>query len=51
MILIKKNPEPREWLEYRSTPGVDYQSIPELVDSLLEEQENELKESMCNDEN
>ena len=38
MILIKKNPEPRAWLEYRSTPGVDYQSIPELVDSLLEEQ-------------
>ena len=38
MILIKKNPEPRKWLEYRSTPGVDYQSIPELVDSLLEEQ-------------
>ena len=38
MIQIKKNPEPRKWLEYRSTPGVDYQSIPELVDSLLEEQ-------------
>ena len=38
MILIKKNPEPREWLEYRCTPGVDYQSFPELVDSLLEEQ-------------
>lgn len=38
MILIKKNSEPREWLKYRNTPGVDYQSIPELVDSLLEEQ-------------
>jgi uncharacterized protein (TIGR02646 family) len=38
MILIKKDSEPREWKEYRNTPGVDYQSIPELVDSLLEEQ-------------
>lgn len=38
MILIQKKSEPKEWLEYRSTPGVDYQSIPELVDSLLEEQ-------------
>ena len=38
MILIKKNKEPKEWTEYRSTPGVDYQAIPELVDSLLEEQ-------------
>ena len=33
MILIKKNPEPREWLKYRSPSGVDYPSIPELVDS------------------
>lgn len=38
MILIQKKSEPKEWVEYRSTPGVDYQSIPELVDSLLEEQ-------------
>lgn len=38
MILIQKKLEPKEWQEYRNTPGVDYQSIPELVDSLLEEQ-------------
>ena len=38
MILIHKKPEPKEWQKYKSTPGVDYQSIPELVNSLLEEQ-------------
>lgn len=38
MILILKKSEPKKWQEYRCTPGVDYQSIPELVDSLLEEQ-------------
>lgn len=38
MILIKKNKEPKEWEEYRNTPGVDYQSKPALVDSLLDEQ-------------
>lgn len=38
MILIKKNKEPKEWAQYRCTSGVDYQSIPELVDSLLKEQ-------------
>ena len=38
MILIKKRKEPKEWTRYRSTPGVDYQAIPELVDSLLKEQ-------------
>lgn len=38
MILINKNKEPKEWTEYRATPGVDYQAIPELVDSLLKEQ-------------
>lgn len=38
MILIKKNKEPKEWTEYRNTPGVDYQAIPELVQSLLKEQ-------------
>jgi len=38
MILIKKKSEPKEWTKYRNTPGVDYHSIPELVDSLLEEQ-------------
>lgn len=38
MILITKNKEPKEWTEYRNTPGVDYQAIPELVQSLLKEQ-------------
>lgn len=38
MIQIKKNEEPREWVKYRNTPGADYQSIPELVESLLKEQ-------------
>lgn len=38
MIKIAKNKEPKEWTEYRNTPGVDYQSIPELVESLLKEQ-------------
>lgn len=38
MIQIKKNEEPKAWVEYRNTPGVDYQSIPELVESLLKEQ-------------
>lgn len=38
MILITKNKEPKEWSEYRNTPGVDYQAIPELVQSLLKEQ-------------
>mgnify|MGYP006975028538 CR=1 FL=1 len=35
MILITKNKEPKEWTEYRNTPGVDYQAIPELVQSLI----------------
>lgn len=38
MILITKNKEPKEWTEYQNTPGVDYQAIPELVQSLLKEQ-------------
>jgi len=38
MIKINKQAEPNKWVEYRNTPGVDYQSIPELVESLLEEQ-------------
>lgn len=38
MILIKKNNEPKEWVEYRNTPGVNYHAIPELVESLLKEQ-------------
>lgn len=38
MIKITKDKEPKAWTEYRTTPGTDYQSIPELVDSLLKEQ-------------
>lgn len=38
MILIKKQKEPDAWLKYRLTPNVDYQSIPELVESLCKEQ-------------
>lgn len=38
MRKINKGPEPQEWREYRTTPGVRYQSIPSLVDALLEEQ-------------
>ena len=38
MILINKKREPKAWTKYCSTPGVTYQSIPELVKALLEEQ-------------
>lgn len=38
MRKIIKNKEPHEWVEYRLTPNVDYQSIPELRESLLKEQ-------------
>lgn len=38
MRKIDKNPEPKEWIEYRLTPGVDYKATPELRKSLLEEQ-------------
>lgn len=38
MRKIEKNAEPREWTKYRLTPGVDYQAIRELRDSLLKEQ-------------
>ena len=38
MRKINKNRESREWTEYRLTPGVDYEAIPELRSSLLEEQ-------------
>lgn len=38
MRKIIKQTEPREWTEYRSTSGVDYEAIPELRKSLLEEQ-------------
>lgn len=38
MRKIIKNKEPQEWTEYRLTPDVDYQSIPQLRESLLKEQ-------------
>lgn len=38
MRKINKGPEPVKWKQYRKTPGVKYQSIPELRDSLLKEQ-------------
>lgn len=38
MRKIIKGKEPKEWTEYRLTPGVDYQAIPELRQSLLKEQ-------------
>jgi len=38
MRTITKSKEPKEWTEYRLTPNTDYQSIPELRQSLLEEQ-------------
>jgi len=38
MRKIVKKKEPKEWTEYRLTVGVDYQAIPELRQSLLEEQ-------------
>lgn len=38
MRKITKNKEPKEWTKYRLTPNVDYESIPELRKSLLQEQ-------------
>lgn len=38
MIKITKKQEPKEWIEYRNTPGVDYQATSKLVESLLQEQ-------------
>ena len=38
MRKIIKNKEPKKWTEYRLTPDVDYESIPELRESLLQEQ-------------
>lgn len=38
MRKIIKNKEPKEWTEYRLTPNVDYQSMPALRESLLQEQ-------------
>lgn len=38
MRKITKHKEPKKWTEYRQTPGVEYQSIPELREALLQEQ-------------
>lgn len=38
MHKITKKAEPIAWKRYRKTPGVSYQAIPELRDSLLQEQ-------------
>ena len=38
MIKIEKQAEPREWTEYRLTPGADYEAKPFLAKSLLDEQ-------------
>lgn len=38
MKKIIKQKEPDEWTRYRLTPGVSYQAIPELRESLLQEQ-------------
>lgn len=38
MRKITKSKEPKEWIEYRLPPNVDYASIPELRESLLQEQ-------------
>ena len=38
MRKIDKQPEPRAWRDYRTTPGVRYQSQPCLIEALLEEQ-------------
>lgn len=38
MKKINKTKEPKEWLEYRQTPGVEFSAIKELKESLLHEQ-------------
>lgn len=38
MRKIYKGKEPKEWMEYRLTPGAKYASKPQLVDALLKEQ-------------
>ena len=35
---ITKNTEPKAWTQYRLTPGAAFKPIPELVNSLLDEQ-------------
>jgi uncharacterized protein (TIGR02646 family) len=38
MVTILKQREPQAWINYRRTPGVAYQALPELRQALLEEQ-------------
>lgn len=38
MRKITKNTEPKAWTQYRLTPGAAFKPIPELVNSLLDEQ-------------
>lgn len=38
MRKINKSREPEKWTQYRLTPDADYEAIPELRQSLLEEQ-------------
>lgn len=38
MKLIVKANEPEAWKEFRATPGVDFEAIPELKEALLNEQ-------------
>lgn len=38
MRKIDKGREPKEWIEKKCTPGVDYNAIPELKNALLDEQ-------------
>lgn len=38
MRKINKSSEPKEWTEYRLTPGAVYQRNPQLAESLLQEQ-------------
>lgn len=38
MKLIVKHKEPKEWVEYRNTPNVSYESKPFLREALYDEQ-------------
>lgn len=38
MVLIEKSKEPDSWTQHRKTPGSEYESTPELRDSLLKDQ-------------
>lgn len=37
-MYIRKSAEPKEWIEYKNIPGVQFSGIPELQDSLYREQ-------------